>query len=61
MMSHKWKLVFSDMALKSIKKMDRAEALLILGYLKKSWKTVQTPDCTAKSCKLITKVNGVTV
>ena len=42
-MSRKWKLVFSDVALKTIKKMDRAKALLILSYLEKKLENCSNP------------------
>jgi mRNA interferase RelE/StbE len=48
-MSHKWKLIFSDVALETIKKKDRAEALLILGYLEKKLEDCSNPRLYGKA------------
>ena len=48
-MSHRWKLVFSDGALKTLKKMDRANALLILGYLEKKLENCSNPRLHGKA------------
>ncbi len=42
-MSDRWTILFTDLALKSLKKMDQANASLILGYLEKKLENCSNP------------------
>ena len=48
-MSDSWTILFSDLALKTLKKMDQANASLILGYLEKKLKNCSNPRLFGKA------------
>jgi mRNA interferase RelE/StbE len=48
-MSDRWTILFSDLALKTSKKMDQANASLILGYLEKKLVNCSNPRLFSKA------------
>ncbi len=48
-MSDRWTILFSDLALKTLKKMDQADASLILGYLEKKLENCSNPRLFGKA------------
>lgn len=57
-MTPKWNVVFSDLALKNLKRMDHQTAALILGFIEKNFRIVKTPVFWENHCWRITKGNG---